>query len=66
MLIIYIVHVKIQKRAMRLLNENRIKRIAVSEEIHAALKIKAKEAHRSMREYIEYLIAQEKAAKKQS
>ncbi len=49
-----------------LLNENRCKRIAVSEEIHAALKRKAKEADRSMREYVEYLIAKEKAAKKES
>ena len=54
------------EKELRLLNGNRCRRIAVSEEIHAALKRKAKEANRSMQEYIECLIAQEKAAKKES
>ena len=40
------------------------KRIAVSEEIHKTLKIKAKEANRSIKEYIEYLIENEKASRK--
>ncbi len=46
------------------MRRNNYKSIAVSEELHAALKRKAKEANRSMREYIECLIDKEKAAKK--
>jgi len=46
-----------------LLNGNKNKRIAVSYEIHQAIKRNAKEANRTMTEYIEYLIAHEKATK---
>ena len=46
------------------MKSNRDRRIAVSDETHSALKRKAKNANRSMKEYIEYLIAKEKAAKK--
>ena len=48
---------------MGLLRRNDYKRITVTEKIHEDIKNRAKEANRTMKEYIEYLIANDKAAK---
>ncbi|MGA3111648.1 MAG: hypothetical protein ABSE15_06390 [Candidatus Bathyarchaeia archaeon] len=48
------------------MRKNGYKRMGITEEMHAALKIKAKETHQSIREYIESLITNEKAAKKET
>jgi hypothetical protein len=37
--------------------------ITVTDKIHADLKNKAKETNRTLREYVEYLLANDKAAK---
>jgi hypothetical protein len=37
--------------------------IAVTEKVHGDISKRAKETNRTLREYVEYLLAQEKAAK---
>ena len=39
------------------------KSITITEKVHGDLRKRAKETHRTIREYIEYLLAKEKAAK---
>ena len=59
----YILVNVVSEKEARLLRRTDYRRIIVTEKIHGDIKKRAKEANLTIREYIEYLIEKDKAAK---